>query len=237
MKFLVFQHISYEHPGLITEFAKEHFIELDIVELWNLNTIPDPTHYKALIILNGPMAVDDTNDAFPSRDSELRYIKNNIGNLPMLGFGLGAQLLAHSLGSAVYPNVRDGKLVKEIGYYDVNLTETGQHAPLFKDFNPTFTALQWHEDTFDLPAGAELLASTETCTNQAFSYNQNIFGLQFHVALTPDMVAKKIEVDKNYINDNFVIDEKVLEKHSRDFAAKMKAQNYKLMINFLTMLG
>jgi GMP synthase (glutamine-hydrolysing) len=235
MKFLVFQHVKYSQPGLISTFAKEHFIELDVIEFWDQYTIPDAASYQALIILDGPMTVSDNEAEFPSKNSELHFLKNAIGKLPMLGIGLGAQILAHTLGAATYPNVRDGILIKEIGYYDINLTDVGQHSPLFNELHTPLTALEWHSDTFDLPSGAELLASTDTCKNQAFSY-QNIFGLQFHFEFTPDMVAQQILAERNYIHEKFVVDEVALQQKARDVAARLQDQNYKLLMNFLKML-
>src|SRR5680860_1766383 len=43
--------------------------------------------------------------------------------------------------------------------------------------------LNWHGDTFDLPAGATRLASTPLTPNQAFTYGPKVLALQFHVEL------------------------------------------------------
>ena len=95
----------------------------------------------------------------------------------------GAQLIASVLKSRVYP----GK-GKEIGWGGVELTEAGRKSPLrFLDgYRPV---LHWHGDTFDLPEGAELLASTPVTPHQAFRMGNHVLALQFH----PEVDADKLE--------------------------------------------
>ena len=235
MKFLVFQHVPHEHPGLISKFAHEHYIQLDVIELWNPFTLPDPEGYDGLIIMGGPMGVYAERDVYPSKEAEVAFIQKHIGKLPMIGFCLGSQLIAYALGANVYPNNNQGKLVKEIGYYDIELTTEGQSATLFKGFAPKFTALEWHGDTFDLPNNATLLAKAPLCTNQAFSY-QNAYGVLFHTEFTPDMINKQIEIDKEWIHENFTLDEAYLQKQANDYAVHMEGQNNKLLTNFLELI-
>jgi hypothetical protein len=47
---------------------------------------------------------------------------------------------------------------------------------------------QWHGDAFDLPAGAIALASSLLCTHQAFRYGAQVYGLLFHLELTPPVI-------------------------------------------------
>ncbi len=83
---------------------------------------------------------------YPSKKDELEFIKGALGKIPIIGFCLGSQLLAHALGADVYPNMKDGKKVKEIGYYDVDLTNEGQKDQIFEGFTSPVTVLQWHGD-------------------------------------------------------------------------------------------
>ncbi|MDQ0202070.1 type 1 glutamine amidotransferase [Neobacillus ginsengisoli] len=69
----------------------------------------------------------------------------------------------------------------------------------FTFFPDTLHVLHWHGDTFTLPKGAILLYSTEACVNQAFIYNKNVVGLQFHLETTTQSLAQLVEVDKDYI--------------------------------------
>ena len=131
MKFLVFQHVPHEPPGMLTDAAKEKGIEFEVVELWKPYTIPSSEGFSALIIMGGPMGVYEGKDKYPSRDNEVACVKSNLGRLPMIGFCLGSQLIASALGAKVYPNVRDGKKIKEIGFYKVELTSDGATDSLF----------------------------------------------------------------------------------------------------------
>lgn len=235
MKLLAFQHVPHEHPGLIAVYAKENNIRLDIIELWKSYSMPTLSDYDGLIIMGGPMGVYEGKDIYPSKEDEVKIIQEGAGKIPMLGFCLGSQLIAYALGADVYPNIRSGKKVKEIGYYTIDLTFEGKQSPIFKDFKQSVDVLEWHGDAFDLPKDAALLASSPLCRNQAFSY-KNAFGLLFHFEFTPDMIAKQIETDKGWIHTDFELDEVKLLKQAREKESIMKEQSDKLMKNFLAVI-
>jgi GMP synthase-like glutamine amidotransferase len=103
----------------------------------------------------------------------------------LLGVCLGAQLMVKALGGRVYPNP-----VREIGWSDIETTpETGGDF-LFTGLPNKFSVLQWHGETFDLPPGAVLLASSARCRNQAFRFGANAWGFQFHIETTEDMLHR-----------------------------------------------
>lgn len=229
-RLLVFQHIEREHPSNIAEYAKEKGMTLDIARLWEGSAIPRLSEYDALIVLGGPMGVYDD---FAWKDAELAAIREAVGRVPVLGICLGAQLLAHALGGRVYPCEEQGKRVKEIGYYDVELTPAGKGSRLFDGFPARFRVLQWHGDTFDVPRGADLLASAAGCPGQAFSYD-GAFGLQFHLEATPGIVDDWIREDAAWIHDGFDFDEARVRKEAEELAAPIQASCYRLMDNLLS---
>ena len=57
--------------------------------------------------------------------------------------------------------------------------------------------MQWHGETFDLPEGGTLLASSPVCRNQAFRVAAATYGIQFHLEVTPEMIADWCRQDAN----------------------------------------
>jgi GMP synthase-like glutamine amidotransferase len=229
-KILVLQHVPYEHQGYIADYMQEHDIGFDVVRLWEPYALPDVSRYSALIIMGGPMGAYEE---YPCKKDEMTLIRAAIGTIPMLGICLGSQLIAHALGARVYPNEKDAKPVKEIGYYTVHLTPEGTANRLFKGFDSDVRVLEWHGDAFDLPSDASLLATSPLCRNQAFAY-KNAYGLLFHLELTPEMVRGLAEVNREWTHENFNLDEERLAEEARDLASLMKKQCYRLLDNFFT---
>jgi GMP synthase-like glutamine amidotransferase len=87
------------------------------------------------------------------------------------------------MGGKVYQNPQ-----YEIGWYPVRLLETALQHPLIAHFPEAITVLHWHGDTFDLPPGGTLLASSDACLNQAFVCQKNVVGVQFHIEVRPEDV-------------------------------------------------
>ena len=140
-------------------------------------------HSAGLIVLGGPMNVDDV-DAHPWLVPEVDWIRAAVeAELPVLGICLGAQLLAKALGAPVRAN-----RVKEIGWYEIELTPEAADDRLFAGCEPSQTVFQWHGDTFDLPAGAAPLAQSKHCRRQAFRWGDRVYALQFHVEVTAEII-------------------------------------------------
>ena len=101
----------------------------------------------------------------------------------ILGICLGAQLISEALGGKAYPHTQ-----KEIGWWPVEFTKEATDV-YFCNVPEVLNVLEFHGDTFDLPEGATLLASSKACKNQAFGFDERVFGLQFH----PEMTNPQIE--------------------------------------------
>ncbi|MDD2853020.1 MAG: type 1 glutamine amidotransferase [Desulfuromonadaceae bacterium] len=140
-------------------------------------------HISALIVLGGAMGANDD-----ARHPFLVGLKNLIrsvvaARIPYLGICLGGQLLAAALGAKVVSNRWE-----ELGTLPVTLTSAGEEDHLFSGIAETFTTFQWHHDSFDIPAGAVLLASSALCPHQAFRAGNSAWGFQFHPEVTEAII-------------------------------------------------
>jgi len=144
---------------------------------------PDPVAASLMVVLGGPIGAYD-DDRYPSVAPLLSMIEKRIAaGLPTLGICLGAQLIARALGARVYPSP-SGQA--EIGWSPLTLTDAGRASPLRHLDGAQTSMLHWHGDTFDLPAGATLLASTPACRHQAFAWGKHVLGLQCHPEIRTD---------------------------------------------------
>lgn len=139
--------------------------------------------YEALIVLGGIMGADD-DEAFPYLTNIKQTIRRfSEQNKPVLGICLGAQLIASAFDRKI--QVMDDP---EFGITKIVKTEAGKADPVFSVLPDAFTFMEWHNDRFDLPEGAVLLASTAYCPNQAFRMNGNIYALQFHPEVNETLI-------------------------------------------------
>lgn len=180
---LVLQHIACEPPGAYEDVLLDRGIEIERVELDEGERPPDWRGFDAIIAMGGPMSAnDDAEHLWLAEEKALIREAVNAGT-PFFGACLGVQLLAASLGASVYPGE------PEVGLLPVTLTEEGRTDPVFRGLPQEFVTLQWHGDTFDLPAGATLLASSPAYPNQAFRVG-SAYGVQFHLEVSSEMAAE-----------------------------------------------
>ena len=137
--------------------------------------------HAAAVIFGGPMSANDPDEYIRV---ETEWVKAPLAEqAPFLGLCLGAQMLARHLGAEVRPDP-DGQV--EVGFYPLHPTEAGRALlPAWPD-----KVHHFHREGFDLPAGATLLATGDVFPNQAFSYGETAFALQFHIELTNAMVGR-----------------------------------------------
>jgi GMP synthase-like glutamine amidotransferase len=190
MRALAFRHVPFEGLGLMEPVLRARGAEIEYADLYRAGVaLPDIAAYDALIFLGGPMSV---NDDLPDLQHEMECIRQAMSQRqPVLGICLGAQLIARAVGATVRRNP-----AKEIGWYGLRFTEAAAGDRLFHGLSEE-TVFHWHGETFDLPHGAELLASSDLCRNQAFRIGENVYGLQFHLEVTPVMIADWCVQDVN----------------------------------------
>ena len=181
MRILVLQHIACEPPGVFEDVLVERGHELVRVELDEGEPLPAGP-FDAIVAMGGPMSVNDE-DEHPWLVAEKALIGDHVrAGRPFWGSCLGAQLLAAALGARVYPGP-----APEVGVLAVELTEAGETDSVMSSLPASIDTLQWHGDTFDLPDGAVLLASSPAYPNQAFRVGSVAYAVQFHVEVTEAM--------------------------------------------------
>lgn len=176
----IIQNDSQVPPGNILD---ELSIPFKICHPYRGDALPDSNTISALIVMGGAMGANDD-----SRHPFLSDLKNLIrttvtAKTPYLGICLGGQLLAAALGAQVVSNRWE-----ELGTLKVSLTQEGISDGLFNGISGEFTTFQWHHDSFDIPAGGVVLATSAACPHQAFRVGECAWGLQFHPEVTEPII-------------------------------------------------
>ncbi len=190
---LVIEHVPHETAGTISSILKSFNISPSTVRLWRGDRLPQDTDDRTiLIIMGGPMGVYDEK-SHPFIKDELRLLERAFRRgTKTLGICLGAQLMARALGCRVYKGE-----CKEIGWYDIELTEEGRKDGLLLGFPERFTVFHWHGDTFELPAGSTLLARSKLFENQLVRMGRGWYAMQFHMEVTEKMVVEWLGLEEN----------------------------------------
>ncbi len=187
MRIHYLQHVDFEGPGYIEQWAKDKGFHLSGTRLYNNEQLPDIKETDLLIVMGGPMGVYDE-EQYPWLVREKAYIKQAIElGKRVLGICLGAQLLAHVLGAKVTQAPQT-----EIGWFPV--THENNH-PLLADLPESFIAFHWHGDMFDIPNGAVPIFKSDACPRQGFIFHDQVVGFQFHFETTPESLSAMLASD------------------------------------------
>jgi GMP synthase (glutamine-hydrolysing) len=176
------RHVAFEDLGNLEPCLRAKGYRIEYVEA-GVDPLDAAGRDPALlVVLGGPVGAYEE-ESYPFIRGELALLRERLAaGRPTLGICLGAQLMASALGARVHPGGR-----KEIGWAPLALTEAGKASAL-KHLEGV-PVLHWHGDTFEMPAGAVRLASTEAYANQAFSWGRNALALQFH----PEAIGARLE--------------------------------------------
>jgi GMP synthase (glutamine-hydrolysing) len=235
-KLLVFQHVAHEILGTLDPLLRNSGFRIKYVNFERHPGFePSLEGYDGLIVLGGPMNVDEV-DIYPNLAYEVRSIREAVrSGMPVLGICLGSQLIAKALGARVYKNKE-----KEIGWYDLSPTGAGGSDPLLSHFSGTEKVFQWHGDTFDLPEGGVLLASSPLCRNQAFRYGENVYGLQFHLEVDEPMVERWLRIpgNKKEIEElDGKIDPERIKRETHEYIPRLKELSDSAFAGFIGFFG
>ena len=182
---LVLQHIRCEPPGIFSDMLTTHGIAIETIELDEGGELPDWREVDLVLAMGGPMGAHDEAE-HPWLAVEKRWIAAAVrAGVPYFGVCLGAQLLAASLGAPVHAGE-----TPEVGVLPIGVTAAAANDPVLGVLGDQFPALQWHGDTFGIPAGAVHLARSEAYSSQAFRFGTAAYAVQFHVEVTGRMLAE-----------------------------------------------
>lgn len=171
------RHLAFEDLGSFAEVFRQKGWAIRYLEAGvdSLSVLEQAGENDWLAILGGPIGVYET-AAYPWLEEEITLIGQWLkAGQPVVGICLGAQLMAAALGARVYPGHG-----KEIGWASLILTEEGKHSPIRHLTAEASSMLHWHGDTFDLPQGATLLASTAVYPNQVYRWGEKALAFQCH---------------------------------------------------------
>lgn len=176
----IFRHSATEGPGYFATYLESKGIPWQLIKIDQGDPVPwDPTRFSGMALMGGPMSVNDALEWIPGL---LELIKAAVSvDVPVLGHCLGGQLMAKALGGRVRANP-----VKEIGWGRVAVAENDEAKRWFGELRE-FESFHWHGETFSVPPGAQNIASSEYCANQAFSMGKHL-AMQCHVEMTPQLI-------------------------------------------------
>jgi GMP synthase (glutamine-hydrolysing) len=183
---IAIRHILFEDLGAFEDALLAKGFEVRYLEAGrdNLSAL-DALEPDVLVLLGGPIGAYEE-DLYPFVTDELRLAGRRLASgRPLLGICLGAQIMARALGSRVYPG-----RVKEIGWNPLTLTEAGRIGPTAHLSTELTSMLHWHGDTFDLPAGATLLASTPLTKNQVYAWGKSALAFQCHPEVRGEFIER-----------------------------------------------
>lgn len=235
-RILVFQHVAAEPLGTLDPLIRRrgHRIRFANFER-DPGLQPNVDRYRGLIVLGGPMNVDDQAQR-PHLVTELRAIERMLEQgKPVLGICLGAQLLAHALGAPVRRHI-----APEIGWYPLQVTDAGREDPVLAPLGTEARVFQWHGRHFEIPNGAVHLARSDTCEQQAFRWGDNAYGFQFHLEMDAALIERWLS-NPTYRDElaasGLAHDADAIRAQTREHIAAMQARGERVFEEFLDLVG
>jgi GMP synthase (glutamine-hydrolysing) len=184
---LFIQHSDVDRPGLLGETLGGMGLPLEVIRPDLGQMVPDSLDgFAGLALGGGPQGAYEQGK-YPYLSNECALVRSAASQgKPVIGLCLGAQLMASALGARVQPGHR------EVGFFEVTLDPISQYDPLWRGVPAKFVATHWHGDVFEIPPGGMRLASSALTRNQLFRYGHALYGLQFHLEMTPGLLEEAV---------------------------------------------
>lgn len=229
MRVLIIQNDETETLGLYEAYLRELGTEVRVLHAYRRapdELFPPVGEFDAFIIGPTPISANAVEDHAFLR-SEWGYLGRIIeSRKPCLGVCCGGQMLARRLGARVWSSPE-----KEVGGYEVRLTEVGGVDPLFEGFPAEFPVFHWHSDMFEVPPGGGLLVEGRPCPIQAFGLC-NVRGAIFHLEVTSSEAARWADAYPSELEAVGKTRTQVI-KECAEREPEMRELAYRLVDNFL----
>ena len=181
-------------PARLGQWLRDAGMDLDERHLSTGDQLPATLDgFDGMVVLGGPQSAMDDEETSPELVGVRELLRQALAaDFPTLAICLGAQLLAQVGGGKVRAGI-DGP---EVGATLVAKRDAADADPVFGPLPLSPDVLQFHHDEISqLPTGATLLASNPFYENQAFRVGRHVYGLQFHIETTPEIVRAWAEED------------------------------------------
>lgn len=229
MRVLIVQNDETETLGLYERHLLVNGVEHEVFHTYDMKideSFPSTSDYDAFIIGPTPISANSI-DQYGFFRKDWGFIGEAIeSGKPCLGVCCGGQMLARRLGAKVKRSPD-----KEVGGYEVRLTEKGKADPLFSGFPREFPVFHWHNDMFEVPKGGRLLVEGDPCPIQAFGW-ENVRGIIFHLEIDGSEAGRWADAYPAELDAVGKTREQVI-RECREREPEMRALAYRLMNNFL----
>ncbi|MGD1857172.1 MAG: type 1 glutamine amidotransferase [Leptolyngbyaceae cyanobacterium] len=207
MKILVIQNSIRDPIGILGKYLVNRGAELSTWLPEQQSQRPQG-EFSGLIILGGHMNAHE-DDKYPHLKQVVDLIHQfHAEHKPIMGVCLGSQLIARAFGSQVYPHS-----TPELGFSPLEVVKPLATEPWLQSCDADLHIMQWHFDTFDLPVQATLLMTNDICKHQAYRIGSNIYGFQFHLEVTPEIIADWLTAKSDWIDTHYPnLDQKIQEQ-------------------------
>ncbi|MFT8888010.1 MAG: hypothetical protein ABF904_04260 [Ethanoligenens sp.] len=146
-------------------------------------------------------------DADPWLYGEVEYVRMLLNEKkPVIGFGMGAGILAQALGAPAY---RCGD--EEQGFYYIRPWKEGCAHPLLRGLERGFFAYMRHSDHYALPVHLSLARSSLSPSAMFAADDVPAVGFQFHPEYTPAIIAAKGGNFSRHTEDTYPIFSRLME--------------------------
>lgn len=185
---LVVQHVPWETAGRVLPALAAAGLDVETRPLVEEHDpqVPALDDLAGVVIMGGPMNADDL-ARYPALGLERALARAAAeAEIPLLGICLGHQIVSLALGGEVVAGATE-----EVGVAPVSLIADS----LLGRAGTELDVLHWHFDNASAPAGAEVLARSEGCPNQAFRLGST-FATQFHLEVDVPLLTQWLAVEE-----------------------------------------